>query len=239
MRLSVMQPYFLPYIGYWQLIAASDIFIVYDNIKYTKKGWINRNRLLREGKDALFTIPLKSASDSLNVSQREVAVDFNPLHVLNQFREAYHSAPQYSVVMPLLQKIMWFESANLFHFIYHSIDLIGGYLGLQQTQIVHSSPAPIDHSLKGQDKVIALCEAVDADEYLNAQGGVELYSVEAFAERGIDLQFIRPKTIEYPQLGKPFVPWLSIVDVLRFNSREEAQRLVHTEYELFHFTRGD
>ena len=59
--LGIMQPYFLPYIGYWQLLSAVDQFVVYDNIKYTKKGWINRNRFLRDGTDAVFTIPLKGA----------------------------------------------------------------------------------------------------------------------------------------------------------------------------------
>ena len=62
-KLGVMQPYFLPYIGYFQLIEAADVFVVYDNIKYTKKGWINRNRMLRNGSDMVFSLPLKKDSD--------------------------------------------------------------------------------------------------------------------------------------------------------------------------------
>eukprot|EP01036_Dinobryon_divergens_P050949 gene50949-68197_t len=77
MKVGIMQPYFLPYIGYFQLIAAVDLFVVYDNIKYTKKGWINRNRLLQNGTDAVFSLPLKKDSDALDVRERELAADFN------------------------------------------------------------------------------------------------------------------------------------------------------------------
>lgn len=93
MKLSIMQPYFLPYSGYFQLIAASDLFVVYDNIKYTKKGWINRNRFLRDGKAVPFSLPLKHAPDSLEIRERELTANFNPGKLLNQFRAAYRQAP--------------------------------------------------------------------------------------------------------------------------------------------------
>ena len=86
--IAIMQPYFFPYIGYFQLIAAVDMFIVYDNIKYTKKGWINRNRLLNRGKNVIFSLPLKNDSDYLNVCQRELAADFNRDKLLHQFKGA-------------------------------------------------------------------------------------------------------------------------------------------------------
>ena len=83
-----MQPYFLPYIGYWQLIGAVDAFVVYDNIKYTKKGWINRNRFLVNGKEALFSLTLRKDSDFLDVNQRYLAESFNREDLINRFREA-------------------------------------------------------------------------------------------------------------------------------------------------------
>ena len=86
MKVAIMQPYFLPYIGYFQLIAAVDVFIVYDNIKYTKKGWINRNRILLNGKDVMFSLPLKSDSDYLNIRDRELSADLSRGKLLNQFR---------------------------------------------------------------------------------------------------------------------------------------------------------
>ena len=121
MRLAIMQPYFLPYIGYYQLIAAADIFIVYDNIKYTKKGWINRNRILQNGKDVLFSLPLRNDSDSFDVRDRELAADFKRDKLLNQFGEAYRRAPYFAQTFPLLERIVHFDDTNLFRFLHHSI----------------------------------------------------------------------------------------------------------------------
>ena len=212
-----MQPYFVPYIGYFQLIAAVDLFIVYDNIKYTKKGWINRNRLLQNGKDVLFSLPLKSDTDSLDVCERELAADFNRQKLLNQFKDAYRRAPYFEQTYPLLEQILRYEDANLFCFLHHSIVKTCEHLGIT-TEIKLSSVIAIDHELKNQDKVLALCEALGASTYVNAIGGMELYSKEAFRETDVELKFIQSKPFEYPQLGGEFVPWLSIIDVMMCNS---------------------
>src|SRR5689334_5504655 len=116
-----MQPYFLPYIGYFQLIAAVDLFVVYDNIKYTKKGWINRNRMLQNGRDVMFSVPLKAASDSLDICNRALAADFNRERLLNQFNGAYRHAPYYRQTLPLLEEVVRHEESNLFSFLHHSI----------------------------------------------------------------------------------------------------------------------
>ena len=216
MRLAIMQPYFLPYIGYFQLIAAVDMFIVYDNIKYTKKGWINRNRMLQNGKDVMFSLPLKSGSDSLEVCERELAGDFSRDKLLNQFKGAYRQAPCFEQTFPLVEQIVRYEDVNLFRFLHHAIVKTCGHLGLA-TEIRISSGIAIDHSLKSQDKVLAMCEAVGATTYINAIGGMELYSKEAFLARGVELKFIKSKPFEYAQFGAEFVPWLSIVDVMMFN----------------------
>ena len=225
MKLAIMQPYFLPYIGYFQLIAAVDLFVVYDHIKYTKKGWINRNRMLQNGQDAMFTVPLKGGSDALDICERELAADFNRGKLLNQFKGAYQRAPFFAETFPLIEQIVRHADANLFGFLHHSLARICEYLGIA-TEIRVSSGIAIAPDLKGQDKVLGLCEAVGADIYVNAIGGLELYSKEAFRARGVDLKFIRPSPCEYPQLGGAFVPWLSIVDVLMFNSRDQVRALL-------------
>ena len=231
MRVAIMQPYFLPYIGYFQLIAAVDTFIVYDNIKYTKKGWINRNRILRDGKDVMFSLSLRSDSDSLDVCERELAVDFNRKKLLNQLKGAYRLAPYFAQTFPLLERIVLYEDPNLFRFLHHSIVNLCEHLGIT-TRLKISSSVAIDHDLKNQDKVLALCEAVGASTYVNTIGGVELYSKEVFLDRGIDLKFIRSKPFEYSQLGGEFVPWLSVVDVMMFNSLDTIQTCISTNYEL-------
>lgn len=226
MKLAIMQPYFFPYIGYFQLIAAVDLFVVYDNIKYTKKGWINRNRLLRNGQDATFTLPLKSASDALDIRERELADDFNRGKLLNQFRGAYQSAPFFAQTFPLVERVVRHEEGNLFRFLHHALAQTCEHLGLS-TPFRISSEVAIDHRLQNQDKVLAMCEALHADTYVNAIGGktMNLYSSDAFRQRGIDLKFIRSRPIAYPQFGGPFVPWLSIVDVMMFNAKEEIMRM--------------
>ncbi|MCX6874493.1 MAG: WbqC family protein [Verrucomicrobia bacterium] len=231
MRLAIMQPYFLPYLGYFQLIAAVDLFVVYDNIKYTKQGWINRNRMLRNGRDATFTLPLKSASDSLDVVERALAPDFHPDHLLNRFRGAYQRAPNFNRTFPLLERILRHEDTNLFRFLHHSIVSICEHLGIA-TEIMVSSHLSIDHRLKNQDKVLACCEVIGASTYVNAIGGVALYSKEAFRARGIDLQFLQAKPHEYPQFGDPFVPWLSIIDVIMFNDPQAIADMLNTGYTL-------
>ena len=231
MRLAIMQPYFMPYIGYFQLIAAVDQFVVYDNIKYTKKGWINRNRILQNGKDAMFSLPLKRDSDTLVVAQRELAADFNRDKLLNQFIGAYRRAPYFEQNIPLLETIVLHKNSNLFGFIYHSIVSTCEHLGIG-TEIRISSEIAINHDFKGQDKVLALCHGLGADVYINAIGGMELYDRDKFETHGIELKFIKAKQFEYPQLGALFVPWLSIVDVLMFNPLNAVRTCIASNYEL-------
>lgn len=230
-RVAIMQPYFLPYIGYFQLINAADVFIVYDNIKYTKKGWINRNRLLSDGHDVLFSLPLRKASDTLDVVERHLAADFKPVKLLGQFHGAYAAAPYYPPTRALLERIVQADAPNLFAFILNSIEAICGHLGVR-SRIVTSSALDIDHRQKGQDKVLALCEATGATCYINAIGGTALYDHASFAARGLQLQFLKSRPIEYPQFGAPFVPWLSIIDVLMFNPVEHVQAHLLHHYDL-------
>lgn len=226
-----MQPYFFPYIGYFQLIAAVDLFIVYDNIKYTKKGWINRNRMLQNGKDVMFSLPLKSDSDYLDVCERELSEDFNHDKLLNQMKGVYQRAPYFAQTFSLVEQIVSYEDANLFRFLHNSLVKTCAHLGLT-TEIRISSDIAISHELRNQDKVLALCDAVEANIYVNAIGGIELYSNEIFRENGLDLKFLKSKPFEYPQFGDAFVPWLSIIDVMMFNPLDAIQACISTNYDL-------
>jgi hypothetical protein len=231
MKLGIMQPYFLPYVGYYQLIAAVDLFIVYDNIKYTKKGWINRNRFLLNGCDATFSIPLKKDTDDLTVMERMISADFQPDKLLNQFRGAYQRAPYYRQVFPLLEDILHQPNVNLFDFILHAIRRTCDHLHIT-TDIRISSAMPIDHNLKGQEKVLALCKAAGASTYINAIGGRELYAREDFHTHNIDLKFIQSHPLTYQQFHSTFVPWLSIIDVLMFNQQNTITQYIRGNYDL-------
>jgi hypothetical protein len=233
MKVAIMQPYILPYIGYFQLINISDVFVVYDNIKYTKKGWINRNRLLLDGKDEYFSIPLKSDSDQLNIVNRELSATFTAeAHkILRRINLSYKKAPFFADVFPVAEQIFSAKETNLFSFLHQSILLTTDYLGLD-TKIVVSSTLNIDHSLKSQDKVLALCKATSATSYINPIGGVSLYSKDAFSEQDIQLHFLRSKSFEYAQSVPGFTPWLSILDVMMHNDKNTIKNYLDHSYDL-------
>jgi hypothetical protein len=231
MKLAIMQPYFLPYIGYFQLMAAVDEFVVYDNIKYTKKGWINRNRLLQNGKDVMFSLPLRQGSDSSDIVERELASSFDDQKLLHQFQGAYASAPYFSETIPLLERVVRCKERNLFRYLHNSIAEVCNDLGLS-TRLRVSSDIPIDHGLRSQEKVIAICRALGATTYINAVGGLGLYDRPSFEAAGVELQFLQARPFEYPQFGAPFVPWLSIVDVLMFNPRNVVRERIASGFEL-------
>ena len=216
-----MQPYFFPYIGYFQLINAVDKFVIYDNIEYTKKGWINRNRILKEGVDLMISLPLKKDSDFLFVNQRYLADDWSKskLKLINSIKESYRKAPHFEVTFSLVQEIFNDSNSNLFEFILHSVLQTCKFIGIE-TEIIVSSTLDYNNELKSEEKVIAICKSIEATQYINSIGGVELYNKNNFSGQGIELNFIKSKPIIYNQFKNEFVPWLSIIDVMMFNSKE-------------------
>ena len=227
MTIAIMQPYFMPYIGYWQLINAVDQFVVYDDIEFTKKGWIHRNRILQNGKDVLFTLPLKKDSDFLPIMKRSLAFSFaeDSVKILRKIEAAYRKAPFYKEVMPLVEECVSYNDRNLFNYIYNSINKICEYLEIQ-TPIIKSSTLAYNSDLKAQNKVLNICDVCAADIYINAIGGEGLYDRETFRQNGIDLKFHKMNYFEYAQFNDPFVPFLSIVDVIMFNTVEEVRDLL-------------
>lgn len=220
---AIMQPYFLPYMGYWQLINATDEFVVYDNIQYTKKGWINRNRFLQNGKDEIFSLPLKSDSDFLDVADRDLSPAFDREKLVRQLQGAYRKAPYYAENFPVIEAIIRHPENNLSAYINHSIETLCGYLGIN-TKITKSSEIEIDHkSLKGQDKVISICKALDAQEYINPIGGLDLYDRAEFERQGLNLTFLRSRALPYKSFDATAIPHMSILDVLMFNSLAQVQ----------------
>lgn len=234
MKIAIMQPYFVPYIGYFQLINAVDKFIVYDNIEYTKKGWINRNRILVNGKDQFISLPIKKGSDYLKVNERYLADTFNDdkKKILRKIKEFYRKAPNFKEAYFLTEEIFSFNNTNLFEFVYNSIILICNYLEIQ-TKLILSSTINIDHNLKSEEKVLAICESLNAKIYINPVGGIELYKKNHFLKDSILLKFIKTDNIEYHQFCYEFIPSLSIIDVLMFNELEKVKQVYLNQYTTF------
>lgn len=231
-KIAIMQPYFMPYIGYFQLINSVDEFIIYDNIQYTKKGWINRNRILSNGSDKLITLPIKNGHSYLNVVDRFVSDTWitDKDKLINLISNSYKKADHFTEVFELISTCLNFKENNLFNFICNSLYKINDYLEIK-TPIILSSSLDIDHSLKSQEKVLAICKNRKTDVYINSIGGVNLYDKEIFKKNKIDLLFIKTNPIEYKQFDNKFIPWMSIIDVLMFNSKEKIKNLLE-EYTL-------
>lgn len=228
MKLAIMQPYLFPYLGYFQLIRAVDAFVVYDDVNYIKGGWINRNFILAEGDRQLVTLPLQGASPNQLINQVTVGNRQNKL--TETIRHRYGKAPQFSAVYALVESILKQHEKNLARFLDYQLRQICDYLGLHPKWYVSSSLKK-DNELRGQDKVLAICEELGATHYINVPGGKSLYDREAFASRGIQLSFVQPKAVAYRQFGNEFTPNLSIIDVMMFNDKAQCAKLLE-EYEL-------
>lgn len=236
MTLAIMQPYFLPYIGYMQLLRAVDTFVLYDDVAFINRGWINRNRLLINGQEYLFTIPLKDASQNKRIN--EIAIASDPKwrsKLLKTIEQGYRKAPYYQTVMPLVEKIINFSTDSIAELIYASLLTLNEHLGIT-TQLIQSSTIYNNDELKAQERILDICRQEQATRYINPIGGMELYDKPTFAEAGIELHFIKSNRVEYPQASKGndssgFVPWLSIVDVLMYNNNEAILHMLD-QYEL-------
>ena len=223
MPLGIMQPYFMPYIGYWQLMAAVDTYVVYDDVNYIKGGWVARNNILLNGQKHMFTITLNGASSNKLFNEITIKDDFKKFSRL--IESAYRKAPYYAEVTALLDKIYNYEDKSLGAFMLNSFQVVLDYLEID-TKLVLSSTIAKDNSLRGRDKVKHICQLLGANTYYNAIGGQELYDKVDFKAGGIDLYFVQTNLTPYAQLGNEFVPGLSMIDVLMYNSVETIKNLL-------------
>ncbi len=227
-----MQPYLFPYVGYFQLIHAADRFVVADDLTFIKQGWINRNRLLINGAPGYFTVPLKRHPASALI--RDVEIDHSGVRwqprILKTIENFYRRTPSFDAVFPMVERVIGGPFTRIADMARASLREVCAYLAIP-TAIVESSAVYGNAHLKGQERVIDTCRAERATDYVNAPGGRALYTADAFEAHGIRLRFVCPDAVEYPQFGEPFVPWLSIVDLLMFNSRDHARELL-SQYHL-------
>lgn len=226
MKLAVMQPYFLPYIGYFQLMAAADVFVLLDDVAFINRGWINRNRLLLDGAPKRFTLPLSGASQNRRIC--DLALADEPRwreRLLATVDHAYRRAPQYRPVRALLERVLMSGTQRLDELLLASLREVAGLLGLE-TEIRPSSRVYGNEALKGQARILDICRLEGATHYLNPPGGSALYDAEAFAAAGLQLRFVQPQPISYAQFGASHVPWLSMLDVLMFNDVPAVRELL-------------
>jgi len=227
MKVAIMQPYFFPYIGYWQLINAVDKFVIYDDVNFIKGGWINRNNILVNGETKLINLRMDKASPNKLIN--EIEIDHNEIYMkklLKTINQSYSKAPFFEEVFQLVKNVTSHDETNLARYLEFSIRKVNEYLGIN-TEILLSSEIKKSHDFKGQDKVLEMCKILCADQYINAIGGQDLYSKEDFISVGIELDFLKTKVITYQQfITDKFVPSLSVIDVMMFNDKERVKSML-------------
>ncbi|MBS7144882.1 MAG: WbqC family protein [Roseburia sp.] len=231
MKIGIMQPYFMPYIGYWQLMNAVDRYVIYDDVNFIKGGWINRNKILIEGQEKYFNVQMIGAGSYKKIN--EVKVDLKNEVIEKKIRtikNAYGKAPYFKSVFPIIQDILLNPRDNLAEYLTNSILVVHEYLDMK-SEIFISSKIEKDNEKRGTNKVIDLCKKLNGDVYYNAIGGQKLYSYSEFDKNEITLKFIKTRQINYQQFKESFVPNLSIIDVMMFNSRERVKEYLY-QYDL-------
>lgn len=224
MIIGIMQPYFMPYIGYFQLMKAVDKYIIYDDVNYIKGGWVNRNNILINGKKMMFTISLNGASPNKLFNEIEIRDDFKKL--MKTLQMNYSKSTHFKETMLLMERIISFPNKQLAQFVGNSFQEILNYLSID-TEIIFSSDIDKNNSLRGKDKVLNICNIIGADTYYNAIGGQDLYKKEDFEATGITLNFIEAVIQQYSQPQVPdFVPYLSFIDILMNNSKKDINVLL-------------
>lgn len=236
MKLGVMQPYFFPYIGYFQLLNEVDRWIVFDDTQFIDKGWINRNRILHPdpAKEWQFiTLPLARRGQFDKICHISIKTDINwRAQILGKLTLYKKKAPYYRQTIELIHNCFEANEKNLAKFVIRMLRLTADYLGIKTVIEVQSETVlhigTIEHP--GQ-WALRIAEAVRATEYINLPTGRGIFKQEEFDEAGIKLSFLEPTLLAYPQIGGGFVSGLSIIDVMMFNSPEAVRELLR-EYRL-------
>jgi len=228
MKLAIMQPYLFPYVGYWQLVNAVDTFVIYDDVNFIKRGYINKNSILVNNEPKSFTLELSKASQNKLIN--EIEVGSNSGKILNIIEQNYSKAPYFNIVYPIFEEILLQDEKNLAKFVGFSIESISEYLKIS-TKFIYSSNIDKDNNLRGQEKILEIAKKLEATNYINAIGGKELYNKDAFQKERIKLNFLETEQFEYQQFKNEFIPNLSIVDIMMFNSVEETQTIL-SRYKL-------
>ena len=234
MKLGIMQPYFFPYIGYWQLINAVDEFILFDDVQFIRHGWINRNRVLKSGGWAYITLPLKKHSRDTKIREIEISNGINlKNYVLTRLTYYKNKSPFYDYTVDLIDQILSdIRETNLAAINEYIIAKVSKVLGIK-TKISTSSKRGYDYSGVGDsgEWALEISKQMGASEYINPISGRDIFDKGKFNSNGIKITFISPKNIIYRQLGSSFEPWLSIIDVLMFNGARKTMDFLN-EYEL-------
>ena len=232
-RIAIMQPYFFPYIGYWQLIHAVDLYVVADNVHYIKHHWINFNRILGE-KDQphYFGIEISHANGTRHICETKRVVSRKQAEYLCRVLKFYYSkAPYYNEAMEVIKPILMDEEPNLARYLFKQLKAVAGYLGITSQIILLSEVMPRGECT-AQEFIHRICEHFSHTTFTSSINGNIYYTKDAFREMGINLDFlVRNEDIRYKQRCMEFGPDLSIIVAMMYCSLDE----LHDMLDRYHF----
>lgn len=229
MKVAIMQPYFFPYLGYFQLIQAVDTFVFYDDVNFIKGGWIHRNRLLFNKDPHFFSIPLVKQSSFIRIDDMEInktTYTHWKEKLLKSIQINYATAPYFDDILKMVSGVLETDTNKLSNLAILSVQTVMNYLEVDKKCFKSSQGFHETKPLKKADRLIEITKRLNGTEYINLPGGKELYDKDYFKSKDVQLSFLNPQLPEYIQFGNPFQPGLSIIDVLMFNSREQVRELL-------------
>ena len=219
-----MQPYFFPYLGYYQLAARVDHFLFYDDAKMIKKGFIQRNSILLNGQKQQFTLPIKNLSQNRNINEH-FFLEKNE-KILQLISIAYKNHPFFKECFPIIENVIK-SSNNVSECCENSIIEVFKYI---DKKFYTSRTSTYPSLLKGQDRIIELCKKTNATHYFNPIGGKDLYSAIEFKKQKIELFFHVPNITPYEQYSRnrknSFTPSLSIIDIIMNIPKEKISEII-------------
>ena len=234
-HIAIMQPYFFPYIGYWQLIHDVDLFIVGDSAHFIQNGWINRNRILGQGgQPQNFGIEVSHASAARYISETSRVVNLKRAEKMCRVLEYYYGkAPRYHEAMEVIRPILLDEEPDLTRYLVKQLKEVAGYLGIK-TEIRMLSEVSERWDCNAPEIIRRTCVHFGYTEYVNPSGaGMTYYDKDAFREMGINLMFLRRnEDIRYKQRSDEFVPDLSIIDLMMYCSHDELHDILNSNHYL-------
>jgi len=214
MKIAIMQPYFAPYLGYFQLINEVDTFIFYDDVNYIKSGWVNRNYLNINGENKLFTIPLKGSSSFRKIN--EIEVDWDSREMKKLIKTFDQNIKKDSKSKKIIETIIESKPKKISDMCIQSIKLFSKELGIK-TIFERSSLIDFDRQNDKVMNLINICEKMGAKNYINPEGGQKLYNKKEFIENGVKLNFIK---------GYPSVSIINMVDDIEINKKLNEYKLI-------------
>jgi hypothetical protein len=225
MIIGILQPGYLPWLGFFEQLHRSDVFVLYDDVQYDKEGWRNRNRIKTANGSQWLTVPvlLRFNEHPLILDVRiDNKVNWRKKH-LGAIRQNYAKAPFFRKYIEIFEAAYSREWEYLVDLDVYFIEKLAECLGMSHKKIVRSSSFPVEG--ERMERLVNLCKFFGADTFYEGAAGKSYMDVDYFSGHGIHVEFQDYQHPTYPQLYGKFIAYLSVIDLL-FNRGEDSMAIL-------------